>query len=192
MIPYYYGTSPVDIDYAMKRLSNTYVFRTDGSLFYIESVGIDADSKPFFQGWGEKEPAAIKSEELDMTPITLGYTIVEDREFSSFLSRLPSRSGFKQGLSMSSVSLSHGSRGHLRFNSILIPARNKYQTFKEVRDLAHKFRYDLPFSRHFAVSKNKDLVYRGQFNVGKINKQGDAILEPRWSYLQQHLDTVTK
>lgn len=191
-IPYYYGT---DHEYAQKRLSNTTVFDKSGGLFNIQDVSLDPTGKYLiFSGHNAAgESFYLRSEDLDMTPLMLGYTVLPERNYSAFLSRLPARSGYKQGLSFSSVSISHGSRGHLRVSHLEQPAKNIYPKFSKVKELVSgSIHYDLPFSRHFALSPKLDIVYRGRAIVGKVNKQGDAVLNPSFSYLQQHLDTVTK
>lgn len=194
MIPFYYG---LDLEYAQKRLTSTMVFLRDGSLFQIEEVHAKPATlvKPvhlIFSGHDGNEHKIVESNDLDMSPITLGYTVLEDYEYSTFMTRIPSRSGYKQGLAFSAILTSYGSRGHLKLKHVIMPAMNRYKPFKEVRDTVGSKKYEIPFSRHFALAPNKNLFYRGNNIVGKVNKQGDAVLEPRFSYLQQHLDTVTK
>lgn len=194
MIPFYYTNSQgkiseTDVDYAQKRLSHTTVFLKNGGLFWIENVKILGGSL-VFSGVKDRALAEFKSEDLDMTPLQMGYTIVEN--YSTFLSRNPARSGYKQGLSFSTLSLSHGRRGDLRYYNLEMPALNKYGSFQDAVRLAPTSSYDIPFSRMFAVSNKLELIYRGMAVVGIVNSSKDCVLKPSFAYLQQHLDSVKK
>lgn len=192
MIPYYYGA---DFEYAQRRLSNTFVLSTSGKLLQIMSLvaakdGLDVLAEDVASGVAIGLPAS----ELDMTPLTLGYSYIQDSKRASFLSRIPARNINKQGLVFNAVKSSHCHNRYLCGKHLLQPVFNQYPTLSEaLKLLSGKDKpASVPISRHFAISADHKIEYRGSLYVGELNEKKQPILYPKSAYLQQHLDSVIK
>jgi hypothetical protein len=200
MIPYYYGA---DLEYANKRLGGTFINTVHNRLFYLTEVATTVENKKvklvangtFISDDpnASSEAALLPVEELDMSPLQLGYVFCRKRQRPVFVSRLPMRNAYRQGLSMNTIETSEGTRNDISATDLLMPVYSRYPNLKTARDMAVKG-YGQPFSRQFAINPEGLLVYRGRAIVGKI--EGDAkpvaVLSPQHAFLQQHLDWVLK
>lgn len=193
MIPYYYGR---DIEYARKRLENTLVYSSKKKdLIYIHGVHEDPSPRVFFSGVLVSETtkgADFNVEDIDLEPISLGYVYLSKKERACFLSRVPMRTAYRQGLATACLHLSgSSSKSDLELKDLMMAAFNSYPTLASAKKAVTKC-LSMPFSRHFALTSEGRILYRGQSVVGKLNAAGHPILEPEYGYLQQHLDSLIK
>jgi hypothetical protein len=206
-IPYYYQS---DVEYANKRLSATFVrLSSGGKLFYVQSVEQGDGKKHVARGlkfgaedtlrtdapnWGV--PATlVDTSEFDMAPIELGYIFCKRLEKGVYVSRFPMRNIYKQGLHTNALSFSDGSRDYLNPSELFAPMLNSYPKLGVAATLAPKKNTTIPFARAFAVTTKSQIEYMGRQVVGHVadnNGVSVAVLDPKFSFLQQHLDWSTK
>ena len=192
MIPYYYGT---DTEYAHRRLSGTFVLTTDKKLCYILSIAPAAKGVEILGEYVGSNTGAdvVDVQTLDMTPLQLGYTYIPEHRTATFLSRVPARNINKQGLSTSALKSTHCDRRVLVGKHLLMPVFGAYPNLTEVLKKVKKEKIQShPISRHFSVTLDNKLEYRGCLEVGEINEREQPVLYPKMAYLQQHLDSVVK
>lgn len=199
-----------DCDYANKRLNNTFVLDKQGDLFLVLAVTQRrSGGKLIAQGvkilqhgtldsglpqWG-LPLVECPAEDLNLAPLTLGYTISKRRKEAVFLARLPMRTAYKQGLYLGAVTYSSGGKSDILPDELLMPILNKYPKFPEAFATAKASSTSIPFSRSFAVTSKGDIVYRGSLAVGSVAlERGQPLvrLAPAYAYLQQHLDWSLK
>lgn len=193
MIPYYYGR---DTEYARKRLENTVVYSSKKKdLVFIHGVHEDPSPKVFFSGVLVSEPtkaAEFTTEDIDLEPIPLGYVYLSRKQRACFLSRIPMRTAYRQGLATSCLHLSgSSSKSDLDLKDLMMAAFDSYPTLASAKKAVTKCA-SMPFSRHFALTTEGKVLYRGQAVVGKLNAAGHPVLESNYGYLQQHLDSLIK
>lgn len=206
-VPYYYRD---DIEYANKRLSSTYVLTTDKKLMLVNSIGEQIDPKTnksqLFAsgikiGFEDKlkndspnyglPTVLVNVSELNLAPLTLGYIYSARDQRAVYLSRYPMRQIYKQGLHTNAISFSLGSKHSLTPDELLSPVFNVYPSIRVAYELAVKRGSVVPFCRDFAIEHKGSIEYRGRDIVGKIefaDKKVVPVLDPKFAYLQQHLD----
>lgn len=209
-IDFYYKD---DLEYSNKRLSNCFVFHKDLSLIYIDRVMSNGEAKNpklFVVGakasldskmdydksfWGVPL-SEIPVNELNMAPLELGYCYSSLRRRASFLSRIPFRTAYKQGLCLSFVKIHGGAKNDFSPKDLLYTALGKYPTLQEAFSLATKNVTKVAFSRNFAVEHSGEIEYNGDKFVGKLARTPKGVctvvLDPKYGFLQQHLDWSLK
>lgn len=192
MVPYYYGT---DVEYANKRLQHTLVYSSKKKdLVYIQGVienpeqGVQIVANLVSD---IKAPLDLSPEDIDLEPIPLGYCFLTKKQKSIFLTRIPMRSAYRQGLALNCMNFSGFNKSDLELKDLFMPAFNSYPTLDSAKKAIKKFS-SMPFSRHFALDNKEQVLYRGRWAVGRLDAKGYPILDSKYGYLQQHLDSLIK
>ena len=184
-----------DIDYAKTRLSNTYVQTNTGSLFFVENVeyNIERGSIHCFGSAYElngKEFKCYDLQDLDLTPIPLGFINLESEDTAVYATRIPIRKYWRQGLGTGNLHCftfySHKIEGFPPPASLVKTFFNKYPTLDQALSKVKKDKITA-FHRNWAISE-EDVFCRYK-HVGTV-KKGAISLSKRFSYLQPRLKEV--
>jgi hypothetical protein len=131
-----------------------------------------------------------KLEDLDLTPIPLGFINIDKVGTAVYAARVPIRKYWRQGLGTGNLHYftfySHSMEGFPDVNNLVQTFFNKYPTLEDAFSKVKKDRL-IAFHRNWATSK-EDVFYRYR-HVGNINK-GDVSLSKKYSYLTPHLTEV--
>ena len=138
----------------------------------------------------------------------IGYVNVSAINTAVYLSRMPIRRDWRQGLRSSQYHtevLSANSSQMVRvmdgFNvrDVLRTAtadvekalNNEYPRFDTAVDMVEEFAESVAISRHFALSRNFDLILRGKILVAKVREDNRIELLPSRRYLIEQLQEET-
>lgn len=181
---------------ARNRLMNTIITYKDRPAWVIDithTLGI----RGRFMVDGEEFICSQTSKNLKLSPPRLGFMNLGDKAL--YLRRIPHRR-WKAGLDSQAI---YGAPPRFMVQGLMnevggplaMCLEGKYPTYQEVLEVAAKkrgnpFELDGPigraFSRDFAVIGG-NLDYKGT-NVGQVQRNGVAILEPRYTYLAEALE----
>lgn len=182
-----------DIEYADSRLRYTFVkLLGSGEVVYVKQLHSDPpgvtltnEEREFLVPWGRNL--------LDLTPITLGYTVKGTRP-SIYLQRVPLRRDWRQGLRYDNLDKSTKDfnkifDGSIRNIVALLNGIQKgvYPTIEEAYDETTSGGGKVAFDRHFAVNYNEDtyhcrLLYR-DWDIGVVDPNCNITLHHEYQYL---------
>lgn len=179
---------PLNLVYARTRLIGTIVTRKGKA---INIIDITEDFTVVFATLSTGVQSSCPWEELDITPVKLGY--LNYNRNVHYIFRLPMRRDWKQGLRNSTISTVKGK------NIERIPSRylaklieGSYPKFNKVVEhlSSEKSRVEaMAFSRNFAVNKSMELIYKDKFTVGKLdNENGTYDLDPQFLWTVETLE----
>jgi len=173
-----------DIDYARGRLTNTYISYKD-ELVFIEELGKDKFRYKTGAAWGESLVGEVNN--IDMTPIKLGYTNYKGR--THYLMRMPARR-WKQGIDkqgVASVSTHYGDGMEVKGSDFRYAFKGDYPSLNRSIKKAKETGKPVAFSRVFALLPNMGLEYKGRNVVGKIDDYGRPLLDRKYLWLEEAL-----
>lgn len=175
-----------DWDYANSRLAGT-VVRLDGEPVFVHSinpgmVGVLAKLNDLYNSFEADAKA------LDLVPVPLG--MCNFREQAHYLSRVPLRRDWKQGLRKENF---HSETVHVQ----LIPPEilravivGEYPTLEECfAMMAKKKIKSAAWHRHWAITSENELLYKNEGCVGIVEGK-ELILDGAYRYLQEALREV--
>lgn len=192
-----------DLEYASSRLSNSLVRAKQ------YDIGLVKVSK-FLNGGDNKFSAAkiqgldknlntvfVASKDIEFCPGPLGYVNTLG-DGAMYVTRMPIRRDYKQGLRSNQLMVVNGgsaNRSPLRESALDTHAFllglcdcmfNVYPKFEKVLDLVEDTGAAVAISKHFAVSDNFSLLYRGQ-KVGGVTGNGELKLSTKFNFLEDEL-----
>jgi hypothetical protein len=140
----------------------------------------------------DKNEVKLNIKDLDFSIGKLGYVNDSYSGTAMFISRLPIRRDFRQGLRSSQLShVRNGSYNNLSENwlesnakSVNKCLRNRYQSFDTVIELAEECNGDIAFSKNFALSSKYKLLYKG-FTVGDLTKDDKFKLYTAFNFIEE-------
>ena len=183
-------------EYANSRLNGTIV-RLNGkpvkiSECFEDDSGIAATYRHLSNGASGVSPL----EEFDLSPVPLGWAI-SDREGASYLTRVPKRSDYRQGLRLSNYTSVFGDE-HRRVGKVALSncIIGKYPSFDSVLDEVSNQPAFRPYSRDFALSSKHApdgvlIMFKWLGAVGNVIK-GKGLLAPQFEYLQESFEESMK
>jgi hypothetical protein len=198
-----------DPAYAISRLSNSWVFQKDRKkgLRFIRDIRVN-HLEPTFSASDlinsneDLQPAKeIKGKDIDTCIGRIGYvnSVLPDREPSAmYISRLPIRRDYKQGLRASSLvfikAMSSTSVGERWFNnnikSISAAIRGEYPSLGEALDIIDdSYERDVAINRNFALTSRFKLAYKGAV-VGAVSKDDRLKLDEEFKFLREELSKL--
>ena len=169
-----------DVTYAISRLVGTIV-RYKGEP--VEVVGKD-DPHVRIQYLISKRREWIDVRRLDIDPVPLGY--VNTRDFGCmYLSRIPMRTDWRQGLRQKAVMVSNG----LFFDAlpredVAKTILNIYPHIKDARNMCDED-HRVAFAREWCVG-DKDIIWYKEKEVGQY-MYDRIVLKPEYFYLEEKL-----
>jgi len=179
---------PLNLVYARTRLIGTIVTRKGKA---INVMDITEDFTVVYITLSTGTQAHCPWEELDITPVKLGY--LNYNRNAHYIFRLPMRRDWKQGLrntTMSTVKGKNIERIPGRYLAKLI--EGSYPKLNKVLEhlCSEKSKVStMAFSRNFAVNKYMELLYKDKFTVGKLdNDNGTYELDPTFHWVVETLE----
>lgn len=169
-----------DVPYAISRLVGTIV-RYKGEP--VEVIGKD-DPHVRIQYLMSKRKDWIDVRRLDINPVPLGY-LNSDEFGCTYLSRIPMRSDWRQGLRQKAIKVSNG----LLFDAfdrkdVAKTILNIYPHLKDARNMCDDVRR-VAFAREWCIG-SKDTIWYKEKEVGKYMHDRIA-LKPEYFYLEEKL-----
>ncbi len=155
------------------------IHRKERGSFELEVVGLGLDAAD--------DSYCLLIDELDLSSPPLGN--VNTRGSSFYVSRLPKRNDWRQGLRKENLVFIHRGRMHrFEFKSLdilRIPVYDKYPTYKE------SLKKGNAFSRTFSLDTDGSLWYKGRERVGK-DVDGAPILDEKHQWLKEALEDALR
>jgi len=153
--------------------------RSDGSLIlWYREVSLAR------YGSMQKKPI----EEFNLASPPLGYTNYEGN--CHFVSRLPMRRDWRQGIRQSNLVLSYrGRQRHYSFSSLnplTVPILKMYPSYKETVNRVEDIYIDCAFTRNFSLDERGRLWYKGKQTVGE-DREGVPQLFSKFFWLKELL-----
>ena len=162
------------IDYARDRLLNTIV-RVSGDPAMV--TNIYGDNTVEYQDLYDSSYKVAPLGEMDLDPVPLGY--VNYKGIATYLSRIPKRQDWKQGLRDGNVRRVGGGIDYpdIKPKALAETILAIYPPYKKVlvalSKLTKKNLFSLAFCRDFCITTDKSLFYKGEFHVGTIGEDGE-------------------
>lgn len=179
-----------DVAYAYNRMERTF-FLHNGNLVLV--TGWDDGEKKLRLQYKDGRRYYAKVENLDLTPVPLGY--INHSDTCCFSSRMPMRRDWKQGLRpnnfvMYSLYPELNMEVHeiTRLYDIEDTCLNRYPSFRKCVDYVEETHRASAFSRCFAVNEDGNLTYKGAKIVGKIEDERSITLEKKSTHLKEFLE----
>lgn len=176
-----------DYAYANTRLQETIVYTDEGVPVHVHRVREDgsADVCPV-AALANPEYRRTPLARLNVRPGRLGY--INYNGSVSYVKRLPKRRDWRQGLRYNNITSSGPLSAHdiplWNFDDML---RNRYPTFRAVLStIDGGDAQDMAWSRQWALTRDKRILYRGVDIVGKV-VDGVPLLSPEFQWLQESL-----
>jgi hypothetical protein len=191
-----------DVEYARSRIISSYVKGSPEKkgLHYI----VDIRSKNnqlnearilAYNETGEQQELNIN--DLSFSVGRLGYVNDRASGLATFLSRVPIRRDYRQGLRYSQLCyLRNGSSNAIsehwmktNVKSINKCLEQDYPSFETVTELVEEYNVDVAFNRNFAISNKYKLLYKG-FVVGDLTKDDKLKLNNQFNFVEEELAKV--
>ena len=173
-------------EYAESRLNGTMVMGKEGP---VTVISIDelflCDVVDTISGKRHK----VKLDELDLTPVKLGYVNTRDRG-ALYVVRMPKRNDWRQGLRRENMivlsrPMDPGKISQADLSRCII---GDYPKFEEaVNIVSDDFVSSIAWSRDFAITFKGKVLYR-TIHVGNYDKDAGVVLLEDFSYLQEVLN----
>lgn len=171
-----------DWEYAATRLHGTLVRLKDGSPVTV--LDVEGCDEVVVRGITSRKNSTVRLDDLDCTPVPLGF--VNNRNGATFLSRVPKRRDWRQGMRRENTSrIGYGETSSVGIKRTI---EGKYPRLSA----AIKRKSPLTaWHRHWAVSNTGQVFYKTRGVVGKV-VDGAVQLDDKWFYLKEYLDESTK
>ena len=183
-----------DANYARSRLNASYMKGKD-SLFYISDI-VSRDNlldKAVIIGYDHlKRERKLNIKDLNFCVGKLGYVNDVMTGLAMFISRIPIRRDFRQGLRSAQLCYNrNGSSGSIsevwldqNIKAVNDCLNSKYPDFTEVIDLVEEYNNDVAFSKNFALSSKYRLLYKG-FVIGDLTKDDRFKLHNQFNFVEE-------
>jgi hypothetical protein len=184
-----------DANYARSRLVSSFMRGKEKGFYKILDVitkNNDLSKANILAFDEEKREEMLTINQLDFSVGKLGYVNDTLSGQALYISRLPIRRDFRQGLRSSQLSyIRNGSYNPLSENwlehnakSVNKCLRNRYLSLDEVIELAEEYNEDVAFSKNFALSRKYKLLYKG-FTVGDLTKDDKFKLDAQFNFIEE-------
>lgn len=176
-----------DYEYANSRLAGT-VVRVGEEPVMVDVIRPDLIAEvSFLENFGDV--VEVKLSELNLTPVPLG--MCNTFRTVSYLSRLPMRRDWKQGLRKSNFICAYTGQPELiKPADLCTVIKGQYPTLKECYDkvaIKADGKQSLAWHRHWAVSSER-VIYKTFGFVGTIDRDLNITLNKEFEYLYQALE----
>lgn len=178
-----------DWKYANSRLAGTYIF-DNGAVVWVKGV-MDSGNAVIKKLDGDGDLYKKHYRDLDLTPIRLGYVNIP--KSCLFVSRVPKRRDYRQGLSENTIrvsSLVNLALDSFKFHWLQQPATNSYPKFSAcMKSMIEGTRASQAFSRDFCLRKYNGHIfidYQGRETIGEVINGVPTLLE-EFNYLKERL-----
>lgn len=176
-----------DWSYARTRLEGTIVRYKDEPV-HIHSINVETGraevSNVETYGTEKDRPYRVDTDDLNLKPVPLGY--VNLKAGVAYLSRIPMRRDWKQGLRLENCFFNSARRFSLVGKPISDCIKGIYPSFKEAFEKS-KAMTTVAWHRHWAVQAGQVVLYKANEVVGSI-KNGKVILDKDFHYLKECLE----
>lgn len=179
-------------DYAATRLVDTIIRYKDMAVF-VKAVGLK-NGKISIRCLDllDEDENLIEAylEDCDINPVPLGY--VNHNKTTHYITRTPMRRDWRQGLRMLNIVDVEGAQPRMiPYHTIAHTILGKYPSFKSCLDrLSSKDKIlKMAYCRDFSINNEGVLIYKGLFEVGKIDMINGAItILPEYNWVGEAFD----
>jgi hypothetical protein len=186
-----------DADYARSRIVASYMKgkeKHDGlyKIVEIQAKGNDLKTAKILAYDSKNRQVGLTIDMLCFSPGKLGYINDWFSGTATFLSRLPIRRDFRQGLRASQLcSLRNGSSNSISDNwletniqSVSSCLCDTYSSLAQVIEKVEEANVDMAFSKNFALSNKYKLLYKG-FVIGDLKKDDTFKIQTAFSFVEE-------
>lgn len=171
-----------DWEYANSRLEGTIV-RLGEEPVFVHRVGPEMKAE-ISTLENIYEPFIVNANELNLVPVPLG--MCNFNKDICYLSRVPLRRDWRQGLRRENFISSIGDHGAIPPDVLAAVIKGTYPTFKEAMERIANGEGAVAWNRKWAITKGGHLIYKKDA-VG-INKDGVLLLNKEFQYLAEALE----
>ncbi len=184
-----------DAGYARSRITSSFMKGKEKGFYKIIDIygkNNELDKSTIVALDEHREEVKLTIKDLDFSIGKLGYVNDSMSGNAMYISRLPIRRDFRQGLRSSQLSFIRNfsynpvSENWLDNNAKAVNncLRNKYKPFEVVIELAEEYNEDIAFSRNFALSSKYKLLYKG-FVIGDLTKEDKFKLHNQFNFIEE-------
>lgn len=177
-------------EYAHTRLSETIIRLGDIPVYVLNTVQDGANIIVNYNDiMDDGPPKSAPLDQFNLDPVPLGYVNFKGR--TSYLSRMPMRKDWRQGMRISNIADLGGLNPHsMPYKVIGQTIIGKYPTFERcIQALNRKVKpvSSIAFSRDFAIHLEEGkLEYKGVLKVGNVNLQtGDVKIDDKSNWVRE-------
>lgn len=184
-----------DAEYARSRIVSSYMKGKDKGFYKILDIVSRNNELDKAVISATDEAGALVNltiDQLDFSIGKLGYLNDALSGAAMFISRLPIRRDFRQGLRSGQLSyIRNGSYNPLSDNWMQANVKNiskclwnEYPDLDTVIELSEEYNGDIAFSKNFALSSKYKLLYKG-FTVGDLTKEDKFKLGKQFNFIEE-------
>ena len=178
-------------EYAKSRLVET-VIRHGNVPVMVYDVGVHSLTNKIIVKYQpimtESDIAEDEIDNFNLDPVQLGY--VNYKNFAYYLTRMPMRKDWRQGLRLLNVVGPDGDRPPVPLKTIAETIIGNFPSFKSCLDKLNskKTIKSMAFCRDFSVS-TEEIQYKGVFPIGKVDMEnGNIHINDGMSWIREALD----
>jgi hypothetical protein len=185
-----------EASYARSRIVASFMRGKDQlyQIIDISSKTDKLDEATIYALTSDGQKVALKSSSLEFTLGKLGYVNEPFTGIAQFLSRIPLRRDFRQGLrACQLVTCRNGSANSVPDKWLASNSKavykclvNDYPKISRAIELVDEYDGDIAFSKNFAIGRNYSLLYRG-FSIGKLTKDDKLKLDNKFNFVEEEL-----
>jgi hypothetical protein len=183
-----------DAEYARSRIVSSYM-RGKGQLYKILDISSKSNllDKAVITALNQdKLHVQIKITDLEFNIGKLGYVNDVISGIAMFVSRLPLRRDYRQGIRSSQLNFTRNggsspvSELWLEQNAKAVNKciNNQFPKLETVIELSEEWNNDIAFSKNFALSSKYKLLYKG-FTIGSLNKDDKFKLDNNFNFVEE-------
>ena len=177
-------------EYAKSRLVETVIRRGDIPVYVQDVTTMDGEIWVYYQKLmdGDDEIYGDGLDDFNLDPVPLGY--VNYKNFAYYLTRMPMRKDWRQGLRLLNVVGPDGDRPPVPLKTIAETIVGNFPTFKSCLEKLNtkKTIKNIAFCRDFSVS-TEEIQYKGMFPIGKVDMEnGNIHINDGMSWIREALD----
>lgn len=177
-----------DYRYAISRLEGTIV-RHGNVPVIVEGWEEEAEKDGMFyvRELGKDQNKLVKFEELNLTPVPLGYVNFAGR--ANYMVRKPMRNDWRQGMRASNCTTLNGMpTNRIPYEEVGKTILNQYPSLEKAIEMVRRV-HSVAFHREWAVFHSGTVYYKGKKKVGFIDN-GKVVLNEEYTYLAEALSEV--
>lgn len=185
-----------DAEYAKSRIVSSCMKSKENLLrvYDIKAVNNDFSTAAILAVDENKKNVIVKASDLSFNVGQLGYINEFISGIAYYLTRLPIRRDFKQGLRSSQLCYSrNGSTSTISeswFENNIKPINNclnnKYPKLEKAIETIDESNCDVAFSKNFALNEKYALLYKG-FKAGRLTKDDKIKLDFNFNFIEEEL-----
>lgn len=179
-------------EYARSRLIET-VIRHGNKPVMVYDVGVHSLTNKIiikYQDIMNSDEVMLEDEidNFNLDPVPLGY--VNWKNYAYYLTRMPMRKDWRQGLRLLNIVLPDGDRPPVPLKTVGETIMGNFPSFKSCLDKLNskKTIKAMAFCRDFSVS-TQEIQYKGMFPIGKVDMEnGNIHINDGMSWIREALD----